>query len=103
MGGSSLKGGLKKELSRPKPQGYGFLKPSPKFVDYAVIIGDIAWIIEGKRNLNLGAIRQIMGYYDLFIEDNPIFEVRKAIVCEETNLKHESTCKENKIEVFTLR
>jgi len=98
-----FKGGLKKELSRQRPNGYGFLKPSPKFIDYVVIIGDIAWVIEGKRKLNPEAIRQIMEYYDLFIEDNPIFKVWKAIVCEETNPTHESTCRENNIEVFSLR
>ncbi|MEA2075576.1 MAG: hypothetical protein U9O85_07575 [Euryarchaeota archaeon] len=95
---------LRRELSRPRPYGYGALKPGLlKFVDYVAIIGDIAWIIEGKKKLNPESIRQIMEYYDLFIEDNPIFEVRKAIVCEEANLEHERTCRENKIEVFSLR
>ena len=60
-------------------------------------------MIEGKQKSTPEAIRQIMEYYDLFIEDNPIFEVRKAIVCEDTNPKHESTCRENNIEVFSLR
>ncbi|MHC1611386.1 MAG: hypothetical protein ACXQTW_07345, partial [Candidatus Methanospirareceae archaeon] len=73
------------------------------FIDYVCIIGDIAWIIEGKQKLNPEPIRQIMGYYDLFIEDYPTFEVRKAIVCEETNPKYERICRENNIEVFSLR
>jgi hypothetical protein len=92
--------GMMRDLS----SGYPVIKVLlMKFIDYVCIIGDMAWIIEGKQKLNPEAIRQIMEYYDLFIEDNPTFEVRKAIVCEETNHEHESTCKENNIEVFSLR
>lgn len=91
-------------LWRERSRRYGFLRSnSLKRIDYVVRTGNIAWIIEGKQKLNLEAIRQIMEYYDLFTEDNPIYEVRKAIVCEETNPTHESTCRENNIEVFSLR
>lgn len=93
-----------RRMMRDLSSGYPVIKVLlMKFIDYVCIIGDIVWIIEGKQKLNPESIRQIMEYYDLFIEDNPIFEVRKAIVCEEANLEHERTCRENKIEVLSLR
>ena len=48
-------------------------------------------------------MEQVMVLSDLFTEDNPTFsEVRKAIVCEETDLVLEAICKKNGIEVLLL-
>ena len=49
-----------------------------------------------KKKLNCEAIGQVMVLSDLFIEDNSTFsEVRKAILCEETDLVLEAICKKN--------
>lgn len=99
--------GIRKELSEQKTYGgYGALLPGLlKFIDYVVceVGSNVAWIIEGKKKLNYKAIGQVIVLSDLFIEDNPTFsEVRKAIVCEETDPVLEATCKKNEIEVLTL-
>lgn len=74
-----------------------------RFIDYVCIIEDTAWIIEGKQKLNPEAIKQIKEYYNLFVDDNPTLKVKKAIVCEEANSKLKDVCRENNIEVFSLR
>lgn len=74
-----------------------------RFIDYVCKIGETAWIIEGKQKLNPEAIKQIKEYYNLFVDDNPTLKVKKAIVCEEANSKLKDVCRENNIEVFSLR
>ena len=97
---------MRQELSSPTDYGgYGACLPSQlKFIDYVMCdLDNIAWIIEGKKKLNYEAIGQVLVYSDLFIEDNPIFsEVRKAIVCEETDPVLEATCKKYNIEILTF-
>jgi len=96
---------MRKELSKQKNYGgHGAWLPGKlKFIDYVVCdAGDVAWIIEGKKKLNYEAIGQVKVYSDLFTEDNPTFsEVRKAIVCEETEPVLEATCEKNNIEIIT--
>ncbi|MBA7473510.1 hypothetical protein ES707_08850 [subsurface metagenome] len=96
-----LRSHLQKELAAV----YGFMAPSSlKFIDYVCIASDEAvWLIEGKRKLDPKSIDQILEYQRLFKEDDPDLTVKVAIVCEETNPRHEQTCQENGIEVFCMR
>jgi len=73
-----------------------------KYIDYVCIIGDTAWIMEGKKKLNFEAIGQVNVLSHLFSKDYPQFSVRKAIVCEEGDPLIEDYCKEFGIEVFLL-
>ena len=74
-----------------------------KFIDFVCIIGDRAWVIEGKRILSKSAIDQVEKYYILFARDYPQFNVKKAIVCEDLNPKYIEICKQKGIEVFCMR
>jgi len=81
-------------------------KKLPKLlsIDYVCIIGDIAWIIEGKPKIDPKSIKQINKYHDLFEDDNPTIKVvKKAIVCEEASSKLRDVCRIDNIEVFSFR
>ena len=73
---------------------------SLKYIDYVCIIGNTAWIMEGKKKLNFEAIGQVNVLSHLFSKDYPQFYVRKAIVCEEKDPLIEDYCKEFDIEIF---
>lgn len=74
-----------------------------KFIDYVCVIGNTAWIIEGKRVLNYEAVGQVNVYSYLFSKDYPQFSIRKAIVCKESDPLIEQYCREFDIKVFVKK
>lgn len=87
----------KKELAIKRP----VIKLLPlKYIDYVCIIGNTAWVMEGKKKLNFEAVGLVNVLSYLFSEDYPQFSIRKAIVCKESDSLTENYCKEFGIEIF---
>jgi len=73
-----------------------------KFIDYVCVVGETAWVIEGKRKLNYEAVGQVNVLSYHFSRDYPHFSVRKAIVCEESDPLIEEYCEKFNIAVFNV-
>lgn len=110
-----IKGTVKWEVSMPyqseqawKEASKGLPTPTPQEmprVDAVINLGSQNPVfIEAKKKLNLRALGQIIGYTMLYsrARQKPVWEIRKIVVCGETNKLLEPLFEVFQIEVYQL-
>lgn len=64
--------------------------------------GDLIWVFEVKSQLNTEALGQVLVYHKLFSEDYPQFEVKKGIICNDSDDLIEPVCRNYHVDVFIV-